>query len=179
MLFLPTLFLFFLNLCLQLFVMIKLYNPGTKFTTFISFLPQIHMECTSHLQISSTFFVVAVSNMKQKTAIREILSHTPTGHWHLVHTQADVTVKATHQKDSYAMDNKSSQLSKLNHSISTGTKLLLKHSWYSVWLPAFAQNKGRTVFTLPYLCFLSVFWNKSCSSTWVLFSVRKVIWGVW
>lgn len=91
----------------------------------------------------------------------------------------DVNVDATHQKDSCAMDNKSPQLSKLNKSISTGSKLLSKHSCYSVWLPVLVLNKGRTVFTLLYLCFLSVFWNKSCSSTWVLFSVGKVIWGVW
>lgn len=159
--------------------MIKLYNPSIKFTTFISFLPPNphgkYLPPTDFLH----FFVVDVSNMKQKTAIREILNHTPTGHWHLVHTQANVNVDATHQKDSYAMDNKSSQLSKLNNSISTGTKLLSKHSWYSVWLPVLVQNKGRTVFTLLYLCFLSVFWNKSCSGTWVLFSVGKVIWGVW
>lgn len=91
----------------------------------------------------------------------------------------DVNADATHQKDSYAMDNKWPQLSKLNNSTSTGTKLLSKHSWYSVWLPVLVQNKGRTVFTLVYLRFFSVFWNKSCSSTWVLFSVGKVIWGVW
>lgn len=159
--------------------MIKLYNPGTKFTTFISFLPKnphaMYLPSTYFLHFFSLLW--AVWNRKLKLERSSVIHLQVIDIWFI--PKPDVNVDATHQKDSYAMDNKSPQLSKLNNSTSTGTKLLSKHSCCSVWLPVLAQNKGRTVFTLLYLCFLSVLWNKSCPSTWVLFSVGKVIWGLW
>lgn len=137
------------------------------------------MECTFHPHISSTFLLLLWAIWNRKLQLQRSL----TIYLQVIDTwfipKPDVNVDATHEKDSYAMGNKSSRLSKLNNSISTGTKLLSKHSWYSAWLPVLVQNKGTTVFTLLYLCFLSVFWNKSYSSTWVLFSVGKVIWSVW
>lgn len=159
--------------------MIKLYNPGTKFTTFFSFQPPnphgMDLPCTCFLHFFSLLWAVWIRKLQLERS--SVIRLWVIDIWFIL--KPDVNVDATHQKDSYAMDNKSPQLSKLNRSISTGTKLLSKHSCYSARLPVLVQNKGRTVFTLLYLCFLSVFWNKSCSSTWVLFSVGKVIWGVW
>lgn len=139
-----------------MFAFVKLYSPEAKPSAFISFLPpnpqEQYLPPTHFLHL----FIVAVGNLKQKTAIQKRSS--------IMHLQfidiwftskPDVNVDATHQKDSYATDNKSSQVPKLNNSITTGTKLFSKHSWYSACSPALVQNKGRTVLTQLYLHFLS------------------------
>lgn len=99
----PPLRFVFLNLCLQMFAIIKLYNPDTKFSTFTSFLPPNpqgrYLPPTHFLHL----FVVAVGNLKQKLQFRDM-------YLQVIDTwftpKPEVNADATHQKDSYATDKK-------------------------------------------------------------------------